>query len=577
MTTIRRLSLALAAVAAVAFLLPAGASGHAILEESEPRRGAALERAPEQVTFRFNEPVEAGFGSVRVYDREGERVDEGELIRPEGRQESVGVAVEPALGDGIYTATYRVISADSHPVSGGFTFTVGDPGGAAEVGVAELIDAESPGAGLEAALGAARFTAYLATGALLGGVIFLFWVWLPVLSGPSGTRRSWATANAAFARRLRRLFAAALATAALATAAGVVIQGAIGTGGGIADGLRPAVIDAVLGTDFGVAWGLRLVAVGLLGVLLLRRALPTSGAGIVLLGLAAGYLALAPGLGGHPGATDPRLVSLSLSFIHVLSFAVWAGGLGVLAVALPAATREVTGGEKTALLAATVSRFSGLALAAVIALLASGVVQSILQLESFADLWETGYGRALLVKAGLLAALIGIGAYNRQRLRPELNRLAQGEAPPGRPGHLLRRTLRSEVALIGGVLAATAVLTALSPAAPQEGPFAGTATLGSAQLEVTVDPATVGRNEVHAYLFDSRTGEQFRDVRELRVDASLPSEEIGPLDLRVRPSGPGHYVIRDADLAVTGVWELAFDARVSAFEQHSAIVEVPIR
>ena len=87
----------------------------------------------------------------------------------------------------------------------------------------------------------------------------------------------------------------------------------------------------------------------------------------------------------------------------------------------------------------------------------------------------------------------------------------------------------------------------------------------------------VGRNEVHVYLFDSQTGAQYDEVRELRVDASLPAERIGPVDLRPRPSGPGHYVIRDADLAVSGTWELVFDARVSAFEQHTAIVEVPIR
>lgn len=571
----RRLA-AVLAVALAVLALPAAASAHAILEATDPSRGAALKRAPDQVSFRFNEPVEAGFGSVRVYDREGVRVDDGELIRPDGNPESVGVGVEPGLGDGIYTATYRVISADSHPVSGGFTFTVGDPDGPAEVGVAELVDQESPGAGLEVALATARFVAYLATAALLGGLIFVLWVWGPAVSVNGRPGSSRVAASEAFTRRLRSGFAWAIAAAAVATAAGIVIQGAIATGGGIGDGLRPSVIEAVLGTDFGTAWGLRLIAVGLLAALL-RDPLPRNPAAIVALGLAAGCLALVPGLGGHPGATDPRMVSLAASFAHVLAFAVWAGGLGVLAFAVPAATRELAGRDKTALLAATVARFSAFALAAVGVLLATGVVQSVLQLEALDDLWETGYGRAILVKAGLLAALIAIGAYNRGRLRPELARLATQEAAPGRPGLLLRRTLRAEVALVAGVLVATAVLTALSPAAPQQGPFAASTTLGTAQLEVTVDPATAGRNQVHVYLFDSQTGAQSREVRELRVSASLAAERIGPISQSVRPSGPGHYVIRGAELGISGEWELDFRARVSAFEEHAATVEVPIR
>jgi copper transport protein len=143
---------------------------------------------------------------------------------------------------------------------------------------------------------------------------------------------------------------------------------------------------------------------------------------------------------------------------------------------------------------------------------------------------------------------------------------------------VLRRTLRSELILIGGVLAAAAVLTALSPsAASTTGPFSESTAIGPAQLELTVDPAEVGANEIHLYLFDAKSGAQYAEAREVSATASLPSAGIGPLEQEVRETGPGHYVIRDAQLGVAGDWELDLDLRVSAFEQPAATVEVPIR
>mgnify|MGYP003288784057 CR=1 FL=1 len=67
-----------AALVVLLFLaLPQAAAAHAVLVSATPERGTQVDAAPEQVTLRFNEPVEAGFGAVRVFDAEGERVDEG--------------------------------------------------------------------------------------------------------------------------------------------------------------------------------------------------------------------------------------------------------------------------------------------------------------------------------------------------------------------------------------------------------------------------------------------------------------------------------------------------------------------
>jgi copper transport protein len=589
----RTLGVAAAVVAALALAaLPAGASAHAVLEESTPARGETLQRQPESVVFRFNEPVEASFGAVRVYAADGERVDEGDLTRPDGSQ-TIGIRLRPDLPDGSYAATFRVISADSHPVSGGFVFSLGRGGAAADVGA--LIEGGEAGPVTDVALGAAKALTYAATALLAGGVLFLLVAWRPGLASVTGAGPAWMRASEAFARRVRTLGQAAAAAGVAAGALGIVAQGAVAGGTTVWSAIDPGVIEDVLSTRFGTVWGLRIVAfAGLLGLLALpvgRRGLqvlrPASlgatgaavagggavGAGAIAL---AGALVVFPALAGHASTQDPELLLVPLDIAHVAAMSAWLGGLVLLAAALPAATRMLEPPDRTRLLAATVPRFSAIALVSVAVLLATGIVQSILHLSALSDLVDTGFGRAILVKAALLGALVGLGVVNRQRVLPRLRRLGVEGQPTGAPGRLLRTTLRVEIGLLVVVLGVTGALTAYAPPSTAgQGPFAASTELGEAKLDVTVDPAEVGRNEIHLYLFDSRTGAQY-GVRELGVTLSLPEREIGPLEPRVEKAGPGHYIVPRADLLPEGDWELHVASRVSEFEQHRTTIEVPV-
>ena len=212
-----------------------------------------------------------------------------------------------------------------------------------------------------------------------------------------------------------------------------------------------------------------------------------------------------------------------------------------------------------------------------IALALTGVVQSIVYLGPLEQLVETGFGRAILIKAVLLIVLIGFGAWHRRRSIPELRRLADGHEPPGGAGVLLRRALRAEVALIAVVLAVTAALVSYAPPSDASaGPVSGSATLGDARLEYTVDPGQAGSNEMHLYLFEADSGAQFTDFKELTASLSLPSSDIGPIEAELEKSGPGHFVAPSAPFGVPGDWDVTIDMRVSKFEQDEADLEVPI-
>jgi copper transport protein len=591
---IRRVLLAAALVLALA---PAGAQAHALLERTVPKRGAELDAPPSQVAFYFSEPVEASFGAVRVFDAEGGEVEVGEITRPQGRSDGVAVSLDPDLPDGTYTATYRVISADSHPVSGGFVFTVGEPSTGAAATVSELLEDSDSGPITSVAYWAARWLGYASIGLAIGALGFLLAVWRPALREAGGAEPGWVEGGDAFAERVRKLLGATVAVGLFSSVALLGLQGATATGGSFWSALDPDVLGEVVETRFGGLMAMRAVAWALLGLVLaiagarmvpVLRPVSLGAAGtalsrslrpVAIAALAAplAFLAASPALAGHARTQSPELVLFPANVIHVSAMSLWIGGLVLLVLAVPAATARLAAPEKSRLLAAALLRFSPLALAAVIALAATGVTQSIVYLDALDDLVDTAFGRAVLIKAALLCLLVGLGALNRRRLLPDLSGIVKRREGPGRPGQVLARTLRAEVALIVAVLGVTAALVSYAP--PGEagsGPVSGSATLGPALLEYTVEPAEVGRNQVHLYLFDADDGSQLAGANEVALNLALPSEGIGPLDARLERAGPGHYIAPGAPFGVAGTWTMTVSLRTSRFDLAQSDLEVPI-
>ncbi len=576
---LHRVQLAFIALAAAMLLIPSAAVAHATLEDTSPPRGATVKQQPSEVVLRFSEPVEGNFGAVRVYDGEGARVDEGDAFHPDGEGSELGVHLRPGLSDGSFTATYRVVSADGHIVSGGYVFSIGKAGRAPEETVAELTAAGDSGTATEIGLGIARGTQYAALAVALGALIFLLSVWWPARRRLGGEGEPSQRASRAFEWRLRTVLLVAAAAGAISAVAAIVFEAAQAAGVSATSALDATILREELGTRFGTVWGLTALAWMLLGlgaVPALRR--PASWSVAALLAPLA-FIALEPALSGHPSTQSPVALLFPANVLHVVAMSVWVGGLASLVLILPAATRELEPARRSRLLAAVLVHFSPLALACVTVILLTGIGQAYAYVRHLDSLFDTAYGRAVLIKFVLLAAaLIPLGAYNRYSSVPRLQRIAAGGEAPARSGLLLRRALRGEVALIVVVLSVTAALAGYPPpTSAQSGPFSDSAALGPAELELTVDPARVGSNQIHLYLFDTKSGTQFTRLKELKVSTTLPEESIGPLPLEPQRSGPGHYTVQGALLSVSGDWELEVTMRVSAFDQYTAEVEVPIR
>jgi copper transport protein len=133
------------------------------------------------------------------------------------------------------------------------------------------------------------------------------------------------------------------------------------------------------------------------------------------------------------------------------------------------------------------------------------------------------------------------------------------------------------VALLVVVLGVTAALASYAPpVTAQSGPFSAESTFGPIQLEISVEPARVGANQIHIYMFDAKSGAPFARAKQVKVSAALPEKSIS-LPLEPQLSGPGHYTIPDALLNASGEWRITLTVRTSAFDEYTTTTEVPVR
>jgi copper transport protein len=563
MSNPRTLTAAIAVALCASAIAPAVASAHALLVGTSPQSGATVATTPREVIFEFNQAVGGTPGAVRVYDGAGTEVDNGDVSHPDGNEHWMGVGLPSKLPDGTYTATYRVISADTHIVYGGLVFNIGHASRSAQ-SVAGLINRNRAGPATNVAFGAVRGLDYLAIALVTGSLIFLVWVVPAALLGGAFERRAWL------------LIATGLALALAVSVLGILLQGAEAAGLSLWSSLRWSVISNTLGSRFGWVWGIKaLLCAGSLAALRLRAGRRYR----LWLGAVCAYLVATPALAGHASVQSPVWLFFPVDVVHVLAATVWVGGIACIVFALPLATRALELPARTGVLEAVLARFSPLALASVAALALSGVVQAYIDVRSLHALTHTTYGELVLLKTGLLGLLIGLGAVNRERVLPSLRRLTAAGSAPGETGVLLRNVTRGELAAMASVFGVTAALVAFAPPIDAAaGPFSANVRLGPAELEAYIAPARADTpNAMHLYLIEASSGAPFTQTKALTVTATLPSKGIGPLSESAYVTGPGHYTVPDAVLSPPGIWIVTITDRVSLFQEYTVTLHVSVR
>ncbi|MFJ5640898.1 copper resistance CopC/CopD family protein [Streptomyces sp. NPDC093223] len=382
-----------------ALLAGAGpASAHAALTGSDPAQGVVVPKAPDQVSLTFSENVSTNDDSIRVLDPQGKRVDLGKPNNLTGT--SYGVQLKSGLGKGTYTVAWQVVSADSHPVAGAYTFSVGAPSAT----VASVGDQNAGGGAVGWLYGFGRYMSYAGYIVLVGGAAFVLACWQ----------------RGAGVQALQRLVVGGWLTLTAATLWLLLLRGSYTTSGSLGDIVDLDLLGQVLQTKTGAALVSRLLllAAAALFIAVLFGTYDKREEGAdkrdLTFGLAIGGTVVAAGLAAswamaeHASTGLQPGIAMPVDVLHLLAVATWLGGLAALLVALYRAPADIPV-DSTA-----VRRFSRVAFGSVVALVATGVYQSWRQLGSWSAFTDTGYGQLLLVKIALVALLVGIASVSRR-------------------------------------------------------------------------------------------------------------------------------------------------------------------
>ena len=533
---IRRVVMAASLLGAVLVFLTAiagPAAAHATLVSTNPPADAVVAEPPSVVSLTFSEPVDVGLGGVKVFDPNGKRVERG-AAQLDAKRTTMSIDVDPA-DLGTHTVAWSVTSEDNHTISGSVLFSVEAVTGAADV-------AEDPRSGPRLLGGVGRALAFGGTLVFVGLLAFEILVLRGLDHGPE---------------RLRRLRATGLAAGAaivLGALAALWVQVAISSGRSLLSA-PSLVVEAIRETRFG-ALGIARTALGVAAVALavLQRPLAPRLPRRVVGALVAAGLVVVPALMGHAWSTTPRPLAVATDALHLTSAAVWIGGLVALLVV----------GSTWLAAGAMLRNFSRVALLSVVAVIATGLVSSYLQVRSLDALTGTGYGVLLLIKVAAVAVLVGLGWANRRRL-------ASATADPG--GVL--RVVRIEALIAAVVIAVTATLVNRPPARTDlVRPFSGVEELagfpGSVQVEV--QPGKVGTNDVHLYFLDEQGAPAPIDVAEVTVGR----EGIPPRLVKVTPVTADHASAYAVSFPSPGEWTITVTA-ARAGQDGTADFKVPVR
>ncbi len=535
--------LALFLVAALA--APGAASAHALLQSADPAAGSTVSTAPTAVTLTFGESPDPRLSSVKVRDKTGQDEAGGPVEAVPSRPDQLRLPLK-ALPDGVYTVSWRTVSAiDSHVAAGSFAFGVGvsaASGGSPAPAGGVTTSGGSAAAAAVAALG--RWILYLGLVALFG----VAFVGLAVARPPQ--------------RAVIRLAVAGWLAAAIGTLVVVAVQW----------WESAADVSTVLGSSIGQAGLERSVAVIAVTLAVAAIALPRNALQrwrfAIVAGTAAGAM-LVDVLTGHAAAGSLSPVQVAVQWLHIAAAGLWIGGLAALLLQVRGATVDEKAGQEKALAVRRFSRWAGYALAAVAV---TGIVRAINEIGALEALVGTDFGRIVILKSVLLGILALLGATNRFVNVPQAARRLAG----------LRRVGSAEVAVGTAVLLATGLLVnlvppstvAIVPGPPPPAPILATGNdFGTTvRVRLAVEPGEAGFNRFTAVISDYDTGSPVAADGVILRFAVASATGIGPSTLGLpSATASGTYVASGANLSLDGIWRV-----VAVVTTRGTAVEVPL-
>ncbi len=518
-------------VALIAWLaLTAAAAAHASLWTTEPADGAMVEVAPATFSLSFSEPV----SPLRL-----------QLIAPDGsatalttyelRDQTVVIQAPEAVGNGTHVLTWRVVSADGHPIGGSVVFSIGEPSATPPPAV-EVADPA-----VATALWLSKIALYVGLFIGVGGaaaIAMLFPASRPARNG----------------------VAAALLIGIVGTGLSAGLQGLDALGAPLGLITDPTIWSTGMATSYGwtvIGASAAMLAAGLSLVINARITAAT----LAVLALSAAGAALAAS--GHASAAAPQWLTRPAVFVHGVTIALWAGALFPLAAAFRLGAPDAP---------IALRRFSHFIPIALILLVVAGIALAIVQVETPSALLTTSYGRILSAKLGLVAILLALAAWNRWRLT------APAVSDEGAARSLVR-SITAETIIVLAILALAAGWRFTPPPRALAEAAAQPASLhihtADAMADLVVTPGRVGAVDVSAIIMTGDFGPL--EAKEVGFVFANSAAGIEPFRRAATRPGDGSWRADGVTLPLPGTWSVRIDILVSDFELIRLNGEIAIR
>jgi len=503
-----------------ALLNTSAAHAHASLIRSDPADWAVIARAPPWLTLTFNEPVSPiALRLVRP---------NGNVVELEGAAQGavVSAALPADLARGTHLLSWRVISADGHPVGGAMTFSIGEPNSAPASSGAKTDLA------VRGAIWLSRLMLYIGLFVGIGGAFYTRWV-----------------ASAPPSRPVRMTLIGALECGLLAALLSVGLQGLDVLELPLSGLGRPAAWGLALATTYGWTLGIAIVALALA----LAALSTTKSMGRWLAAVALAGIGLALAASGHASTAGPEFLTRPTVFLHGVAVAFWVGALLPLAAALR------SGSDHRELM-----QFSRIIPLPVLTLIVSGFVLAIIQLRQLDALWTTAYGLVLSCKLAVVGVLLALAVANR-RLTP---RIAAGEP---KSSQRLVRSIWAELALVALILGLVASWRFTPPPrsllAVAMQPVRVHIHTETAMADLRFGVPGIEGRQIAISILDG----QFRPLpaREVTLVLSKPGAGIEPLRLPATKLEEAAWRVSGVRAPLSGLWHASVEILISDFEKIS--------
>ena len=540
------------------------ASAHPFLLDSEPGQGQNMPTGITQVITNYSEAVEIGFSELKVYDANGNQIDNRNTSYNNG-ETSLVVTTQP-LEDGVYTITSKVLSkVDGHLVQAAIVFGVGDV--KIDSSLLEIQDSSETTFIPESI---ARFPGLVGQTIVLGGVIVSITIWS---SQQTRFRELFGDMHKQFKVRFSKI----IGYGVIATFASNFIMLGVQTWR-----LEASPIE-VIGTTFGTTWLMRMIiTIIIIGIwfwmekkreISIKEQIPLLIASLILIATTT--------MMGHGASTELEAPWI-LDYAHNLLSSIWIGGVIFFAfVALPTVSRT-DDSLRNKITLSLIPRFSGLFIIAIGILIITGPTLLWFLDDNVGSLTESTYGKLIMIKIGIAIAMIAFGGlYQVKFLKNPSNYQSLNISKK------ISKPLKFEAGLGIALLAVVALLVnsslpegEIQSADALQGTFGNESILFSenAKFDVKVEPAGIGQNTI-SVIVSSFDDKPLEDISGLKVKVSNPQKNISPILAEVSETVQNSVTryTADATFGFAGNWQIELEAQRQQNSNENTIFNLQIK